>query len=125
MLWVQDLADEIWRRCPRRHTFVAAVTGHGWQPGDLPPSLPAVAVTARFQPQAWINNHAVDTDNDSPNQWTVSPALIPQTLRVILTGSASADLDFLTEDPAAPDWIRHWRGPFNITIDYTVHSIAD
>ncbi|MEU5764008.1 hypothetical protein [Nocardia sp. NPDC047648] len=121
LLWAEELADVAWRRCARRHILVAAITGRDGLDGAAPPSLPALAVAARFQPQAWINDHAVDTDVDFPNQWTVSPSLAPQALRAILTGPTPADMDFLTSDPAAPDWIRRWPGPFDITLDYTIH----
>lgn len=82
--------------------------------------------TARFQPQAWINDYAVDIDSDGDQQWQVDPDF----LRQLVAGAAkwykiselealrrtveisTNESDRLIEDPTAPEWIAAHSGPF-------------
>lgn len=67
-----------------------------------------------FQPEAWINDYAVEVDDEGPDTWKVSTEMAERILDAINDGS---DLDFVRdEDPNAPEWIRQWAGPFTITI---------
>lgn len=118
LLSAKDHADLIWSRCPRRNMFVAAVTGENWAYGDPAPQLPAVTVTARFHPHRLIDDCAADLD--AVHQWTVSPPLTTQVLRVFFSGRVPEGLDFLIGDTAAPAFLRHWAGPFHFTADYSI-----
>ncbi|WP_109530051.1 MULTISPECIES: hypothetical protein [Nocardia] len=122
LLWATDTSDVIWPRCARRHQFVAAITGGHWQYTEPAPALPAVTVTARYQAQTQEHGRAVDVEE--PHHWTVSPALAPRALQAILPGSTRTRLDFLIDDPAAPQAIRQRDDPFRIDIDYTIGPAA-
>lgn len=66
-------------------------------------------VRVRFQPQAWVNDNAMDVDPEGPAEWFVSKetaADIP----------SSNDLDFVRGDDFAPKWVADWSGPFEITV---------
>lgn len=72
-------------------------------------------VQVRFQPQAWVNDNAMDVDAEGPVTWFVSEetaAEIPD----------SNDLDFVRGDEFAYQWIKDWSGPFEITV---VHDSAE
>ena len=62
---------------------------------------------ADFRPEAWIRDQAVAVDPEGETAWEVTPAA----LRV-----RARDQDHVRDDPAAPDWIRTWSGPFTIEI---------
>jgi hypothetical protein len=83
---------------------------------------------ARFQPQAWIRDYAVDIDPEGETQWDVTPEHLARLVGVAMrhrfyplsfedalreATETSTDLsDELREDPAAPAWVRAHRGPF-------------
>lgn len=67
---------------------------------------------ARFQPEAWIDDYAVDVDPDGPDTWTVSPAMA-----AAIIADDYQDLDYLRDDEAAPAWVRNWTGPFTVYIE--------
>lgn len=70
---------------------------------------------ARFTPQAWVNDYAVDVDPEGPTEWKVSEAFAAEFAGV----TDSADLDDLKDDPAAPEWVREFQGPFEIHVTTT------
>lgn len=69
---------------------------------------------ARFVPQAWINNHAVDVDAQGATEWQLSDEdaeiAIPEACHVC------SDLDYLQDHENAPAWVRNWHGPFYIEL---------
>ena len=69
---------------------------------------------ARFTPQAWINDYAVDVDPEGPTDWELTDAEAQRALPE--AQSAGADLDYLQNHPGAPDWARNWHGPFRIDL---------
>lgn len=97
---------------------------------------------ATFAPQAWINDYAVEVDAEGPQEWDCTVyATDPQPFatggttldylaRLDSGAKASGNLDdsldgewgvldnddVFKDDPAAPEWIRNWRGPFDIRI---------
>lgn len=79
---------------------------------------------ARFTPQAWINDNAVEVDHDGPDEWDCTDAFgkLPFTyqsgLLAQMNGGAEAldTDDTLKDDPAAPAWVREHRGPFDIHV---------
>lgn len=70
-------------------------------------------LTARFSPEAWINDYAVPVDAEGEQEWQVSAALTEMTRAAVEDGD---DLDFLVADAASPKWVREWSGPFTIKI---------
>lgn len=79
---------------------------------------------ARFNPQAWINDYAIEVDPEGEQEWDVTRAfnrLRPDYRRKMLDeifdrGEALDRHDYLKEDPHAPEWVREWRGPFDIWV---------
>ncbi len=83
--------------------------------------------TATFQPEAWVNDHAIQVDPEGPTQWDCTAFIDVDTLAYLdecargsdaLTGPYGAldRDDVFMNDPAAPDWVRKWRGPFTIRV---------
>lgn len=82
--------------------------------------------TARFQPEAWVNDYAIPVRG--PVEWDASKFLSDPPTRLESTyctklmvkadmdGDATDTHDVLREDPAAPSSVRQWSGPFTITI---------
>lgn len=72
-----------------------------------------MSITVHFQPEAWINDYAVAVDDEGPDAWVVTD----DTASMIATmDEAHDDLDFVRGDENAPEWVREWQGPFEITI---------
>jgi hypothetical protein len=85
--------------------------------------------TARFQPEAWISDQAVPVDPEGPSEWDCTPFVDEAKLAYLRKladreGESLQDLvdgvldndDVFKGDPAAPLWIRQWRGPFTIRV---------
>lgn len=81
-------------------------------------------LTAHFEPQAWIRDNAVAVDPKGPQDWDcteefkkASEDLHDRLIGDILEERSYIDVDdFFKEDPAAPEWVREWDGPFTISI---------
>mgnify|MGYP001381100331 CR=1 FL=1 len=84
---------------------------------------------ARFSPQAWVNDHAIDVDPQGPTTWDATDAVasMPAEYRDQLVNEIDADdpfgwgealdaWDWLHDDPNAPQWVRDWSGPFSIWV---------
>lgn len=86
--------------------------------------------TARFIPQAWIGDIAVEIDASGPIRWDCTEAFTKLDLdysdRLIaelddshIAGWDDDVLDVddrMKDDPNAPEWVREHRGPFDIYI---------
>lgn len=81
--------------------------------------------TARFVPQAWVNDYAVDVDPEGDTEWDCTEAVreylnphggLRKTFRLMTGGEYLDNDDILHSDPAAPEWVREWRGPFSIYV---------
>lgn len=103
-------------------------------PVTAPDPAPAVRrLVARFVPQAWINDYAVDVDAEGDTTWDVTDefARLPRSYRDGLLaeidehGSALDTDDALAEDPAAPAWVRAWSGPFSLWVSYAPEATDD
>ena len=79
--------------------------------------------TAHFQGEAWINSYAVAVD-DAEAEWDCTAEaqtergaayLATLTDDDDLAGAVDRD-DWFAYDPAAPELVREWRGPFTIRI---------
>jgi hypothetical protein len=80
-------------------------------------------MTAHFQGEAWINNYAVAVD-DAEAEWDcTAEAHTERGAAYLATLTDDDDLggvvdndDWFAHDPAAPELVREWRGPFTIRI---------
>lgn len=81
--------------------------------------------TARFSPQAWVRDYAIEVDPEGDTEWDVTAefATLPSDYRAMLleeidrTDDEALDRDdALKGDPNAPEWVREWRGPFDIYV---------
>lgn len=112
-------------RYPQAKSRVAAeVTGIGNSLSGQTPSLGESAaaftrILARFSPQAWINDYAVEVDPQGETEWDATVAFGALSLSYrerVLADGLDID-DALKGDPAAPEWVRHWQGPFSIYVE--------
>jgi hypothetical protein len=87
---------------------------------------------AIFTPQAWIRDNATDVDCEGENTWVPSDAHVITLLRREAAKGLSARTVFqentdasdgLRDDPAAPEWVRNWRGPFYVTVEVSDEEI--
>lgn len=81
---------------------------------------------ATFHPQAWQNDYAVPVDAEGPTTWDVTPEYLTGLLGTGTPNNwkladvlepdtyASDDLRF---DPAAPQWVKDWGGPFYVEVE--------
>ena len=77
----------------------------------------APTYTARFTPQAWANDYAIDVDPEGEQEWTVSEGMTEDAARIVDTDAFGIDADdVLKGDGAAPEWVREWHGPFTIHV---------
>lgn len=86
--------------------------------------------TARFTPEAWVNNQAVEADQEGPQAWDCTEharqnrdylaRLEAHGEPLDQPGGAVDNDDVFKADPAAPAWVRDWRGPFTIRITRTL-----
>lgn len=84
--------------------------------------------TANFQPEAWVNDCAIPVDPQGPTEWDCT-SFVDDDVRAYLDECAERRNESLTHwngvldnddvfkrDPAAPEWVREWRGPFTIRV---------
>ncbi len=64
-------------------------------------------IVATFRPEAWVRDYAMEVDPQGETQWTVDADEFD---------NRQPDLDFLQQSRNAPDWVKDWGGPFEITI---------
>lgn len=76
---------------------------------------------AYFHPQAWINDYAIEVDPEGVRRWTVSQEHLdkirsehPDSIEALYDSSFVSDE--VRHDPAAPEWVREWSGPFWVEV---------
>jgi hypothetical protein len=71
-------------------------------------------VRVRFTPQAWIKDYAYDIDPEGETVFEIpiADAMINGRLRK----NNDYETDALKSHPNAPEWIREFRGPFEVEI---------
>lgn len=98
-------------------TFKAAeLEGIPWRVGER--------FVARFYPQAWVRDNAIEVDPEGDTEWdvTIEFATLPSDYRAMLLeeidrhDEALDRDDVLKGDPNAPEWVREWQGPFSIYV---------
>lgn len=76
-----------------------------------------MTIIARFHPQAWINDYAVEVDPEGETEFDVTPEILvfdrATALEIKDDDYDSDDLRFAT---AAPKWVQGWSGPFWIEV---------
>jgi hypothetical protein len=77
--------------------------------GDLPSGT-----RVHFQPQAWVNDYAINVDDEGEDTWEVSERTAEQIEAAL--DRDDHDWDFVRWDSRAPSWVRSWTGPFYINI---------
>lgn len=69
----------------------------------------------KFWPEAWQRDYAIPVDPEGPTEWEATPDFVRKLVDrygpAALEESTDAS-DRLREDPAAPEWVREWHGPF-------------
>lgn len=71
-------------------------------------------ITVTFQPQAWVNDNAIDVDAEGPTTFTAPKALLEQHQ----SHDLKYDLEVYQDLPNLPEWIRNWDGPYFFEIDH-------
>lgn len=74
---------------------------------------------ATFVAQVWNNDYAVRVDPGCPVQWDITPAYLEKMLRLYgpeVLENYNYSSDELRYDPAAPEWVREWQGPFEVEV---------
>lgn len=77
-------------------------------------------IRATFHPQAWVNDYALDADPEGAVSWEVTPAYLAELFEKLgeeVLESNTYESDDLRYDPAAPEWVRNWGGPFWVELD--------
>lgn len=89
----------------------------------VPAQLRQVHYHAHFEPEAWVDDDAVDVDPLGPCGWDCTPFVHAHDLAERIDTACDSVLgawldtqDLLKDDPAAPEWVRDWDGPFTITV---------
>jgi hypothetical protein len=88
--------------------------------------LATTTYTAHFQAEAWVDEYAVPVDPMGPEEWDCTKfardhADYVDRLSYLdrryddALGPVDRD-DLFADDPAAPEWVRTWQGPFTIRI---------
>lgn len=69
-------------------------------------------IVARFVPQAWVRDYAVEVDPYGPTTWDVTDQIVAMGEYAAL---ALVDDQYATDDlrnhPNAPQWVKDWTGP--------------
>lgn len=84
--------------------------------GPAPPG--AARYTARFAPQIWQRDYAIEVHPLGPTEFDVTAevlAMTPSQRAETLRGSA--ENDDLRYAAAAPTWVRVWYGPFEVYVE--------
>ena len=68
---------------------------------------------ARFVPQKWINDYAVDVDPEGDTDWSITDAEADEAFDEARRGG---DWDYIRSDTKAPSWVREWHGPFYVEL---------
>lgn len=81
-------------------------------------------IIAKFNPQAWVNDYAVDVDPEGDTKWDVTDFLTKEYTREQLAGleDNSYETDDLTRERNAPKWVRNWNGPFYVEVASSIED---
>lgn len=75
-------------------------------------------IMARFVPQAWQNNYAIDVDPEGETEFDVTDVIVAMGREKALQVKDNSDSsDDLASWEGAPEWIRNWRGPYYVLVE--------
>lgn len=73
--------------------------------------------TAHFLPQAWQCDYAIEVDAEGPTTFDITEEMKGLSKEQIdLHVRDSGENDDFRNSPNAPQWIKDWSGPFEITV---------
>ena len=80
-------------------------------------------IIAKFIPQAWINNSAVDVDTEGETTQNVTDYVInlSKNNRLLIKDNHDSS-DNLKNNTNAPEWIKNWNGPFYIEVTDSINK---
>jgi hypothetical protein len=86
--------------------------------GDTPPRR----IVARFQPQAWVNDHAINVDAEGPATFDVTAYCLEHYTRDEL--ATIRDDSYESDDLRmnGPEWVREWYGPYYIEVEESIRE---
>ena len=74
-------------------------------------------IIAKFHPQAWVNDNAIEVDPEGPTEWDVTDRIVAMSReKAIALEDDQNDTDYLAWDDNAPKWIQDWQGPFYVEV---------
>jgi len=80
-------------------------------------------VRAKFHPQAWINDYAVDVDPEGPLTWDVTDAILAMgKTRALELQDSDYATDVFRDASGAPEWVREWSGPFYVEVEGSIRE---
>jgi hypothetical protein len=80
-------------------------------------------VMARFQPQAWIHNNAVNVDAAGEVEFDVTPEILEMGRERSLTIEDDSWVsDGFQSAKNAPQWIKNWYGPFYVEVEDSIRE---
>ena len=128
-LWVRLQNGDLILGCfPMADTYMAVEDDASFSYPEPAPRVPPGSqrlLTARFTPEAWVRDNAVEVDPEGDVEWDVTEMFysLPADFRIVSEVAAMGDHDdvldnddVLKDDPNAPAWIRNWHGPFSIHV---------
>lgn len=78
---------------------------------------------ARFHPQAWVNDYAIDADPEGETTWDITDAIVAMGREASLAlRDDDYASDYLRESTEAPAWIKEWSGPFYIEAEESIRE---
>lgn len=78
-------------------------------------------VTARFHPQAWVNDYAISVDPEGATEWDVTHLVVAAGRdKAQMMGDDDYASDALREEHDAPRWVREWSGPFRVEVEESI-----
>ena len=80
-------------------------------------------IIAKFHPQVWMNDYAVECDPWGPVEWDVTNAILAMPREEALDiQDDQYESDELRELSSAPAWIRDWGGPFSVEVEASIEA---
>lgn len=88
--------------------------------------MAAKRIIARFHPQAWINDYAIEVDPEGETEWDVTEQVLSIGREAAL-GLRDDDYqtDYLRLGENAPEWAREWGGPFYVEVEDSVREFFE
>jgi hypothetical protein len=78
-----------------------------------------VRYTARFLPQQWEEDEAMEVKPLGPTEWDVTEELYSwpdKKIQAVLDCENPYERDYLTYLDTAPEWVKDWDGPFEVYV---------